>query len=349
VGITIRRSVKAGPLRFNLSKSGVGVSAGIPGLRVGTGPCGNYVRVGSGGATYLSSSGSRAPRIAPPHPRMLQSPAVVDMADVSGLTALDLRPTGGDDIVQQLNTAARRPRWGWIAAITAFIVGAALLPWGLIVWAVAIPGCWWLFLRDALQKNVVLLYDLEDASAVWFDRFSTAWSAAVASDRLWRTVESGRVQTTYQHKANSGVNAIVRRISATARIQQPKGLATNVDIPTLRAGKDALYFLPDRLLVCSGKHYSDVSYRHLTVRRSVTRFVERPGQVPKDTQVIDQTWQYVNVKGGPDRRFKNNPVLPVVQYGQLELTTTHGLAWSVQSSRASALDDAGALLLNVPA
>lgn len=340
--------MKAGPLRFNLSKSGLGVSAGIPGLRVGTGPRGNYVRVGVGGTTYLSSSGSRAPRIAPPSPTLRNS-AAVDMNDVSGLTALDLRPTGGDDIVQQLNAAARRPRWGWIAAVTAFILGAALLPWGVIIWTVAVPGCWWLFLRDALQKNVVLLYDLEDAPAVWFDRFATAWGTAVASDRLWRTVESGHVQTTYQHKANAGVGAIVRRVPATARTQQPKRLATNVDIPTLRAGKDTLHFLPDRLLVCSGKHYSDVSYRHLAVRRSVTRFVEQPGQVPKDTQLIDRTWQYVNVKGGPDRRFKNNPVLPVVQYGQIELTTAQGLSWSVQSSRATALDDVGALLLNKPA
>lgn len=162
-------------------------------------------------------------------------------------------------------------------------------------------------------------------------------------------MESGRVQTTHQHKANAGVGAIVRRVPALARIQQPKRLATNVDIPTLRAGKDALYFLPDSLLVCSGKRYSDVSCQHLVVRRSVSRFVEQPGQVLKDTQLIDQTWQYVHVKGGPDRRFKNNPVLPVVQYGQLELTTAQGLAWSVQSSRASALDEAGALLLNVPA
>lgn len=53
-----------------------------------------------------------------------------------------------------------------------------------MIWAVATPGCWWLFLCDALQKSVVLLYDLENAPAVWFDRFTTAWSAAVASDRL---------------------------------------------------------------------------------------------------------------------------------------------------------------------
>jgi len=350
MGISIRKSVKAGPLRFNLSKSGIGVSAGLPGLRVGSGPRGNYVRVGSSGAMYLSSksrrSGSRVE--APPVPSVPWNPAEVLMDDTSGLSALELRPTGGDDIVQQLNEAARRPRWGWIAAIAAFVIGAALMPWGLIVWALAIPGCWWLFLRDGLRKNVVLFYDLEGSAALWFDRFVTSWDATSSSDKLWRTVQSGQVQTTYQHKVNAGVGSIVQRVTAEARIQQPKYLSTNIDIPTVRAGKEVLYFLPDRLLVGSGKRYSDVGYRHLTVRRSATRFVEQPGQVPKDTQLIGETWQYVNVKGGPDRRFKNNPTLPVVQYGQLDISTAQGLFWSVQSSRVSALNEAGSLLGTAP-
>ncbi len=350
MGISIRKSVKAGPLRFNLSKSGIGVSAGLPGLRVGSGPRGNYVRVGSSGAMYLSSNPARSSsRVeAPPVPSVPWNPAEVLMDDTSGLSALELRPTGGDDIVQQLNEAARRPRWGWIAAIAAFVIGAALMPWGLIVWALAIPGCWWLFLRDGLRKNVVLFYDLEGSAALWFDRFVTSWDATSSSDKLWRTVQSGQVQTTYQHKVNAGVGSIVQRVTAEARIQQPKYLSTNIDIPTVRAGKEVLYFLPDRLLVGSGKRYSDVGYRHLTVRRSATRFVERPGQVPKDTQLIGETWQYVNVKGGPDRRFKNNPTLPVVQYGQLDISTAQGLFWSVQSSRVSALDEAGSLLGTAP-
>jgi hypothetical protein len=35
VGWNFRRSIRFGPLRFNLSKSGVGTSVGIPGFRVG--------------------------------------------------------------------------------------------------------------------------------------------------------------------------------------------------------------------------------------------------------------------------------------------------------------------------
>lgn len=52
MGLFFRKGVKVGPLRINFSKSGVGVSAGVKGLRVGTGPRGNYVSAGRGGLYY---------------------------------------------------------------------------------------------------------------------------------------------------------------------------------------------------------------------------------------------------------------------------------------------------------
>lgn len=60
----IRKSLRFGPLRFNLSKSGVGVSAGVKSLRIGAGPRGNYVHMGRGWLYYRASlsSPSRASR-----------------------------------------------------------------------------------------------------------------------------------------------------------------------------------------------------------------------------------------------------------------------------------------------
>jgi hypothetical protein len=52
MGFYLRKSVKVGPLRFNFSKSGIGVSAGVRGLRIGTGPRGNYVHMGRYGLYY---------------------------------------------------------------------------------------------------------------------------------------------------------------------------------------------------------------------------------------------------------------------------------------------------------
>ena len=46
MGWSFRRSIRIGPLRFNLSKSGIGASAGIPGLSAGKDAKGrNYSQV----------------------------------------------------------------------------------------------------------------------------------------------------------------------------------------------------------------------------------------------------------------------------------------------------------------
>ncbi|WP_428833621.1 DUF4236 domain-containing protein [Mycolicibacterium porcinum] len=65
VGFYVRKSLKAGPFRFNLSNSGLGVSVGVPGFRVGTGPRGNYVRMGHAGVFYQATLVSSARRMGP--------------------------------------------------------------------------------------------------------------------------------------------------------------------------------------------------------------------------------------------------------------------------------------------
>jgi hypothetical protein len=65
MGFYFRKSVRFGPVRVNFSKSGIGLSAGIRGLRVSTGPRGNYVQAGAHGFYYrakLPSVGLICPR-----------------------------------------------------------------------------------------------------------------------------------------------------------------------------------------------------------------------------------------------------------------------------------------------
>ena len=53
MGFYLRKSLKLGPIRLNFSKSGVGVSAGVTGARVGVNAKGKkYVHVGRGGIYY---------------------------------------------------------------------------------------------------------------------------------------------------------------------------------------------------------------------------------------------------------------------------------------------------------
>ena len=353
MGFYVRKSLSAGPFRFNLSKSGVGVSVGIPGFRVGTGPRGNYVHMGRGGVYYRATlNGHATPNgqhPAQPYPTLdAFRPSGVLMEDVTGATALELAPTGGGDVVSQLNSAAARTAWGWWVTGAAVLLGLLTLPWGLIVWAVLAPVCVWLVLNDRARKTVVLFYDVEDEHFTWFDSLVRTWEWLSGSQQMWRVLQSGNVATTYQFKTNSGASRVLSRVNAAAGTSGPKVLSTNIAVPAITAGKAALYFLPDRILVREGNRFSDVGYGQLAVHAGDTRFIES-GATPRDAVQVDQTWQYVNVKGGPDRRYKNNRVLPIMRYGTIDFTSHQGLEWQLQVSRADAAAPVTYAIISAPA
>src|SRR5205807_810470 len=63
-----RRSLRlAGPLRLNLSKSGLGLSLGVPGLHIGVGPRGRYLRAGLPGTGVYYRKSLNRPRPAHVH------------------------------------------------------------------------------------------------------------------------------------------------------------------------------------------------------------------------------------------------------------------------------------------
>ena len=59
MGLSFSRSVKLGAVRFNFSGSGIGMSVGIPGLRIGTGLRGVYISGGVAGFRYRQSLGGK--------------------------------------------------------------------------------------------------------------------------------------------------------------------------------------------------------------------------------------------------------------------------------------------------
>jgi hypothetical protein len=73
MGFYIRKALKLGPVRLNLSKGGVGVSVGVPGMRLGMNAAGTpYVHAGRHGIYYRQSL--KLPR--PPH--STRAPAAED-------------------------------------------------------------------------------------------------------------------------------------------------------------------------------------------------------------------------------------------------------------------------------
>jgi hypothetical protein len=325
----LRKTVKAGPFRVSLSRSGIGMSTGVPGLRVGTGPRGSYIRVGAHGVSYrqtLSHPGGKGravPRRSPPHyGQRVPAADEVLMEDVTGATTVELADASPSELINQLNEAARY---------------FSLLPLVILLWVpvITIPLAILLRARDKARRTVVVFYEVEDTAAARFQALVDSFTAVQQCASHWHVTAQGAVVTTRQYKVNSGASAIIRRDRARADLAGPPVLGSNIAVPSLHASKRSVYFLPDRIVIRDGRQYADMPYQHCHISGSATRFIES-GQVPGDADRVGTTWKYVNKRGGPDRRYKSNPQLPIMQYGEINLSAPPGFNFIWQTSRAVA-------------
>jgi uncharacterized tellurite resistance protein B-like protein len=243
-----------------------------------------------------------------------------------------LAPTSSDDLVQQLNEAAhRKPLTRWVV-LALVLLGLITMPFGLLVWVLGIPVVWWAVLRDRARRSVVVFYDVNDEHARQFQSLVDAAHALAQSQKLWRVNESGTLQAGHQQKVNAGAGTLVGRSAASSTQTGPSELVTNIAVPGISADGVSMYFLPDRILLSHKREFTDIGYDSLRVQERHTNFIESPGVTPSDAAQVGSTWQYVNKNGHPDGRFKNNPVLPIMNYAELDLDSANGFRWVLQVS-----------------
>jgi hypothetical protein len=111
----------------------------------------------------------------------------------------------------------------------------------------------------------------------------------------------------------------------------------------LPAGRQTLYLFPDTILVFDGNQVGSVGYAQLEWDISVVGFVEDETP-PADSRQLSTTWKFVNKQGGPDRRFRENRQLPVMEYGVMRWRSATGLNEEFQTSRATAVNALDAAL-----
>jgi len=117
-------------------------------------------------------------------------------------------------------------------------------------------------------------------------------------------------------------------------------------VPMIKAGRETLYLLPDRLLVYDSTGVGAVPYIQLQAPSGITRFIENE-QVPTDSTQVGTTWQFVAKNGGPDQRFNNNRQLPIMLYGELRMFSGSGLNGLFQCSVPEAVAELSSAILSL--
>lgn len=332
----LRKSVSVGPFRFNLSKSGVGVSAGVKGFRIGTGPKGNYVHMGRGGFYYRASLDAPKQQQAVPQQ---QQPTIQILPEgqqeIESGNILEMVPSKAEDVIGQINEKLDRFSL-WPVALVLGLLGCYFVNdalhddlWLTVAFSLTFVLTCFAAYWDSLNKAVVILYDLDETTEASFKKLAEAFEEVSSCARTWNINTSGFVT---DQKRNAGASHTITRASANLHLGAPKVVKTNVDIPCIEGGKQNVYFFPDIVLVTEGNKAGAVTYKDLRVEWGSTGFIESES-VPRDSEVIGKTWRYVNKKGGPDRRFSNNREIPIVRYQEMTLFGPNDFRKLVQLSK----------------
>lgn len=336
-----RKSVSAGPFRFNFSRGGVGMSVGVKGLRVGTGPRGHYIHAGYGGVYYRSSispAGQKEQKIVPPSDRPQTTVDGVEMVEIESGSVLQMRAANFAEILNDLNIKASKLPLSrivaWVGVAFGFVLLAVNSVSAIATWIVTIPA--WIAARwlDSYRRKTVLFYELESDAAKAYERLTEAFDLLIGCAGKWHIRSGGTVRDLTTWKRNAGATHIVDKKPTTLDFSLPLTVASNITPPCAHVGDQVLYFLPDVVLVIHGKEIGAIDYNDLKLHWQESNFIEE-GSVPADAKIVGQTWKHPNKSGGPDRRYRDNWQIPICRYEALHLSSASGLNELLEFSRTT--------------
>ena len=351
----IRDSVSLGPFRINLSKSGLGISAGVKGFRVGTGPKGHYIHAGMNGIYYRKTLGSlgRKPKasvddrgidyrseiakIAPDEklPTYMTDDGVL-MRRIISAEADVLVSESHAEALRSLNEARERTSYTLVLCLAA----AAGLAFSFVLQNPAIIGLFSVLLLaaylvgnmiDLPRRNVVFAYDLDPSAEERYKALVDAVDLIANASKVWYVKAQGDITNLHAWKKNSGASALVDNKETSVSYVLPKGIASNVTPPMIAIDGKNCYFFPDCILIEENKRFGAVRYESIRTAVRDQRMIIVTA--PADATIVGQTWKYVNKKGGPDRRFKDNRQLPICLFEEIAMVSEGGFRGLLQVSK----------------
>ena len=341
MGFYIRKSLSFGPLRLNLSRSGLGASFGVTGARIGIKPSGStYIQAGRGGLYYrqtLTPSAVRPDYQSPTTPSPVVGP---ELQEISSADATSLVDSSAGELLQELNRVKNRFDLFPITALVGVVVLGRMMVLG-IEWWLCVVGLLSIVILavcarhyDVTNGSVILSYSLSKEASDNFGALEAALKRLADCHGLWHVDAAAG---TGDWKRHAGANYLNRRSKVEPLLACPPKVSCNITVPILKAKKKSFYFFPDRLLLYDSSGVGTVSYGDLQTTTGKTRFVEEDF-IPGDSVQVGTTWRFVNKNGGPDRRFNNNRQLPIMLYGEVSLRSPAGLNDLFQCSVPAAGD-----------
>lgn len=325
MGFRFRKSINLGGFRVNLSKTGIGYSFGVPGLRFtqmangrtrrtfsipGTGL--SYVDESKGDGSYSGDKQYNYDE----HNQLEYSSSVETSEDTF------------NEFVQLMNKLRNRDRIFQFMLILTTVIALFSHPI-LFLFPICLL-CIRLFCQNLF--TVDNRYEFLSCADEWY-AILNIMLYIISLNKKVSLIENQYSTTNYKY--NSGANYLIDSKNATIRPQFLKYIKLEYAPYTIRIKNKIFYFLPNLILADDGHKYSWIDYKDLDCSVDTARFIEE--NVPSDATVVDHTWKYTNKEGGPDRRFNDNYQIAICQYCEVRCFNNKGFDITLQLSNINTL------------
>lgn len=210
------------------------------------------------------------------------------------------------------------------------LLGLTFLP--LLFWNI------FLYLQDKKRKSLFITYELDDTLEELQKEMIASFKSFTNSRKIWQVI-SAKQNSDSKYNAGAHVTVDRKEIKNISTHKVPSDFfQTNVKIPFIGLQNTELYFLPDKLLLKRNKKFAAIQYSNLEISIFPVSFREYSG-VPSDATISDYTYKFVNKSGGPDRRFSDNPKVPICAYTEYQFTSDEGINEIIMPSKTDAMDN----------
>ncbi len=304
MGIRFRKSINLGKgFRINMSKTGPGFSWGGKGFRLTKTAKGNIrgtAYIPGTGLSYQKEFKNPLNDLGKNHRKenkieegkIVNKKSPIDFKNIQSTALEDVLASRKEERPYKLLGLIFSIAGIFLFFINPFLIGLTLI--GAILY---------FYKKEA--EPVSLEYDFEEGSKEEYDLTNKLLAGILESDEVFLINELED-------------DIILDRSHLRVVKGLPNGIDTNVEVISLKAGDISLSFLPDALLLAKNKDLKAIDYKDLSVDLRAEDFKEE-GKVAKDARVLEKTYKHSNKDGGPDKRYKDNPEVSLVEYGILQM------------------------------
>lgn len=166
-------------------------------------------------------------------------------------------------------------------------------------------------------------YDFDEASRRSYEALARAFDDLRACEGIWDITSFTTINRVAQRTVAS---AVVSRMPVSLGVGQSQIVRSAYPILQFGnvGGRDIQFFPGFVSMRDSSGDFGLIEHRELSLKFVGTDFLEEE-HVPSDAQQVGYTWKKANKDGSRDLRFNDNHQIPILAYGELELSSPTGL------------------------